>query len=136
MRLDLSESNGNSGMFFDFKAKNQANGTNSNNNNSNNINLQFQRCASAPVSRQDPLVLRELVGMLKNTVTVSPSGFGLALAPPKITNLETKNGNISLPKPSVATAPITPPSPKAPVASEKPTIGGGAFKKVARKNSD
>mmetsp|Transcript_16946 Transcript_16946/g.28867 ORF Transcript_16946/g.28867 Transcript_16946/m.28867 type:complete len:367 (+) Transcript_16946:65-1165(+) len=43
------------------------------------------RSASAPVNSQDPTAIRDLLGMMGNTVSISPFGVGLSLAPLKRT---------------------------------------------------
>lgn len=110
---------------------------------SGNQNIQFpvnpqSRSASAPVPRQNPTVLLELAGMMKNTVSVSPNG--LYLAPPVISPRAQSPQNINQPKAPVAIRKVPVRAVQEPeqisniVNRSKPNIGGsGAFATVNRR---
>mmetsp|Transcript_15079 Transcript_15079/g.19068 ORF Transcript_15079/g.19068 Transcript_15079/m.19068 type:complete len:180 (-) Transcript_15079:61-600(-) len=112
-----------------------------------NAFVNYQRCASAPISRQDPHVLRELAGMMKNTVAIGPAGIGLSLAPPTPSPSASPALAMQQP-PQVIIQPISAVKPAAakpqqgttsesnPISDKEkkpaPNIGGGAFKKVPK----
>ena len=118
------------------------------------------RSVSAPVARQDPTVLRELAGMMGNTVSFSSQGGGslsLAAPNPSPPTVRTKS--------DIDISPINPFSRPSPVQVHKPspiqlpprsneissfdsnntlpssnrrqpTIGGGAFKKIKQDDNN
>lgn len=112
-------------------------------------NLTAIRSASAPVTRQDPTILKELLGMMGNTVSLSPRGDGLSLAP-----LEPSNFTFNITSPQYTHKPIAQSSPA--VITPQPRISqinstanlntnssdkksvfspsGGAFKKPSSKS--